>query len=230
MNLKDLTILKRRYDPHIDAYLVLGRRKEKDVLRRYVVGWYSRHKDTKLARRKSFLDFDSAKISFQDMTKITDPPVHKSFVRDWQVQKVYRWEEKYLEEKAVTINETQARQLIAKVCTDYGIKKPELIWRKRKTEHSDYCVDNHRIRFGHRDNVALLHELAHALHAHKLDVHAHHSPPFVWIAMELYNRYAGCNLSYLVTTAQQAGLLGDLDLQKSREIHGYAKTPALKHG
>ena len=80
-----------------------------------------------------------------------------------------------------------------------------------------------QIKFGHRDNISLLHELAHAIHDHKAAAGADHNPTFVWIAIELYHRYAGFDLAYLVATAHQAGLLGDIERQKVLNEKGYTK-------
>ncbi len=227
MKVRDLRVLKKHFDPAIDGYLVLGRRKQ-GAARPYVVGWHSRHKDTRFVSRKSFSTIAKAKEHFNEAARGESTPVHKTFLRDWQDNDVYLWEEGCLQDKAATITQEQAAALIQTVSKDYGIEPPALVWLKRNTKRSSFLESENRIKFGHRDNIALLHELGHAIQCHYRDRESDHGPPFVWIAIELYHRYAGLNLPYLVATAKQKGLLGDIDRQMLENVKGYAKTPSLK--
>ncbi len=211
MKLSDLDIREKFYSNDIDGYLILGRNRDETTLKRWVVGWYSRHSPTRLARRKSFADEESARAMLDVAYQTALSPAHEKFSKDWQKHTVYLWEDIDLAGHQIELTRQEARALVAKVCDDYNIEPPELVWSQKKG--SEYFPASHRIRFGHRDLISLLHELAHAIHLHTDNLSkADHSPPFVWIAIELYNRYAGVNLQYLITTAQREGLLGDIDV------------------
>lgn len=233
MKLKNLTVIERHYDAELDAYVVLAKHNMREKgLKRFVVGWHSRHDDTKLASRKAFIDYESAEKYYEDFINGANEPEYKRIYKDWQQYKVYSWEADTLEGDARILTEDEARAIIKKVSRDYGMKPPKLVWKKRKTEYSTYDENDHQIDFGHRDEISLLHEIAHAVHAHNAEADIHHGPAFVWIAIELYNRYAGVNLQYLITSAKNYGLLGDMDTDQSLDPDGFAKSmsPAAKKG
>ncbi len=211
---KDLTVLAQHYDSHADSYLVLGKRKNRTKsLKRYVVAWRSRHRD-QFAVCHYFTDSHSAEQYFNDVVYDEDRPDHPLLQKDWQKKAVYDWEQKTLIPHSRKINEKQARVLLQKVSRECGMKSPRLVWDK-PAEGSSYDIDDHVIHFGHRDNISLLHEMAHVLYKHDLDesetdIPTTHSPGFVWTAIELYHRYAGINLNYLIIMAAQQNILGDM--------------------
>jgi hypothetical protein len=224
MKLSDLKILKEHFDSRIDGYLVIARRNNvvagSKSLKKYIVGWYSRHENEKLARFKSFMDFESARKYFEDVLNKRIAPSNDVFVQDWQDQHVYEWEDDVLAPQAVKIDEETARKIIKRVCADYKIPEVELEW-KEEEGGSEYYYHSNKIKFGHRDNLALLHELAHAINDFKRNTEmADHGPDFVWITIELYHKYAGYNLAFLVATAYQAGLLGDVEAQRMMNRKG----------
>ena len=222
MNLSDLEILKKHFDARIDGYFVFAKNKDQNSLQKYVVGWYSRHQENELASYKAFTDASSAHQYFKEQLDNETAPRNAVFNKDFQDNDVYSWEEKYVEPQALTITPKQAKAMIKKVCDDYDIPEVMLKWKKMQGA-SYYIEEDNKIEFGHRDNISLLHELAHAIHAHDTDNGANHNPSFVWIAIELYHRYAGLDLGYLITTAIQSGLLGDVNTQKINRRDGYHK-------
>ena len=69
----------------------------------------------------------------------------------------------------------------------------------------------------HRDLITLLHEIGHAIQSED-DMEnkgPNHSPAFARILLELYNRYAGFKLDYLLVSANSYNLLGDLKSNQS---------------
>jgi hypothetical protein len=211
---KDLIIRERHYDANVDGYLVVGQKRKKDnsSLKNHVVGWISRHKD-QLHESRYFMDKGSAKRYYnQVILNDHKKPECSVFMKDWQKQKLYSWENTLVKNHGLKLNEKQAKSIIRKVSREYGIPAPKLKMEKI-TWHSEYDDEKNIIHFGSRDNITLLHELAHAIHTKQLDdeLAAHHSPGFTWIAIELYHKYAGLNLNYLILGASANGLLGDLN-------------------
>lgn len=229
MKVKDLRILARHFDPHIDGYVVLGRRKDDGAMRRYVVAWHSRHQNNRIISRKSFHDIRVARQHFGEATTCTGASSHHTgFQQDWQDRKVYRWEEDCLEHRATPITKRQAQELIRAVSADYGIPAPALLWRKNETHYSDFCAAKNKIRFGHRTDLALLHEMAHAVNEYYHASGAFHGPLFVWTAIKIYHRYLGLGMGYLASTARRYGLLGDMDLRRRSLFRAQEQQPVRR--
>ena len=223
MKVKDLVVRSKHYDPHLDAYLIVGKRKrEAKTLKNHVVAWVSRHNE-QLSESKYFLDSRSATRYFNKTKNETHYPETPSLTKDWQKQRVYNWENKSLIPHALKINEKEAKSLIRKVSRDFSIRQPKLKMEK-VTWNAEYDSSTNTIHFGSRDNITLLHELAHAIHIKETDDEplADHSPGFVWTAIELYNKYAGINLSYLLLTAEKSGLLGDMKESQMTPVESHS--------
>lgn len=208
MNVKDFTKSASIYHPHADAWLVLG----KDAKGRFCTGWIARRKPDNLISCHRFLDEASAHVAFEDILKRDDVPHSLIIAPDWQKQTLYDWEDDNLSKFRIDLpNPAQARRLMRQIAADYDIDCPRLKWLDF-TNHSEYDEDENIIYYGARDNITLLHEMAHAIHYAQLCEHLgpHHSPGFVSIAIDLYHRYAGADLETLNGSAGKRGLLGDL--------------------
>lgn len=216
MKIKDVYINYRKFDPHADAYLVYGRVLLKNTLKNHVVGWQLRRGDDRLLDPHYFLDEQSAARFYTDTISSDYQPERKKLEKDWQQETLYRWEEDTLESYLVTLNKNEIADLVRQVANDHGIKTPAITWRK-EDDYSEYRPTSHTIAFGHRDNISTLHEMAHALQEYTHDRRnvAHHAPGFVWIAIELYHKYAGVPLNTLITTANKYDLLGDLEADQT---------------
>ena len=218
-----LAITDRHYNRHTDSYVVMGRMGagagQPKTARPWAVAFVSRHRETKMCNVRRFMDEGSARRAFGEVIAAQEFPHHRSLTADWQKERVYGWEGDFVYPHKRGIGAREARALIARVSADYGIEPPLLVM-ERKTDCSWYEPVDHEIHFGHRDTVGLLHELAHAVYELNRDEELpipDHSPGFVWTAIELYHRYAGLDLSYLVVSAGSRGLLGDL--QANQFIH-----------
>jgi|GEM_PF-1365531 len=198
-------ILECYFDPHLDAYLVLGKINDSTE---YFTGWKSRHKDS-IVDTRGFSNEAVARKRFNTMIEEDELSGHPSLLKDYQKQRVYDWEEKMLMPHSKKINEKNARALINKIALDYGMSAPRLKWRKF-TNYSKY--DSEAIYFGARDNISLLHEMAHHIHDHAIcfdDSLPHHSSGFVHCAIELYARYADIDPKFLLSSAHNKEILGD---------------------
>lgn len=230
MKVKDLHILDRHYCVHADAYLVIGTAKNARSLPGTITGWHARG-DERLYYKRHFLDADSAHIHFNKEMTDTDVIIDTIFRADRQQHAVYDWEDRVILPHGRTITPKEARAMIARVSDDNDMARPRLVWEEH-TNHSEYDECDNRIHFGHRDVISLLHELAHAVYHHRRDGerYADHAPAFVLVAIELYHDYAGIDLNTLVSSANQAGLLGDVRaIQYVSDIADHVVTHAIAH-
>ena len=216
LRVEHIRVARRRYDPHMDGYIVLGAVKYSRSPVRHVVAWQSRHAGTAVDCR-FYENPDSARRQFNRAAK--KGCEHSLLQKDWQKKKLHDWENRFLMPHSRRINEQDALRMIRRFCRDYSLPVPQLTWKK-KEGYSVFDNDTNELIFGHRDNISLLHELAHDLHKSRLREKADdddddydtpmHPPGFVWCAIELYHRYAGLGLDYMVVSAHSHGLLGDM--------------------
>jgi hypothetical protein len=217
-------ILRQHFNAVADAYCVLLQNPQND--NDFTVAWKSRHCD-KLVEPKKFKAHDSAIQHFNRVVHTADIPLHKNIANDWQADSVYTWEHEHLSDQAKEIDVVQAHKLLRKVSRDYKIKPPNLIWKRLSPNGGSEYNSDHEIKFGHRDNISLLHEMTHAI-LHKKNISwdvPDHSPAFVWMAIELYNRYAHVDLQHLVTTAAKADILGDMKAEGKTNALSLAVRP-----
>lgn len=208
MNVKDFVQSDSVYHPDADAWLVLGRNEKG----RFCTGWVARHKPDKIISCRRFLDESSAHLAFTEIIDSDDVPFALVNAPDWQKQRLYDWEEDHLAATRTDFkNQAEARRLMRQIAADYEIDCPRLKWGAF-TNFSEYNEDDNIILFGARDNATLLHEMAHAIHYAQHDEYLgpHHSPGFVSIVLDLYQRYGGADHGTLYESAGQAGLLGGL--------------------
>jgi hypothetical protein len=215
--LKDITVLDEIYNPHANGYMVTGKLKDSASEKPYILGWRTRKGQT-LIEPQTYKSKGWLTRSFQKAISQDQWPDNEIFRRDTHQQRLYDWENACLVPQTIRVSEKKAREVIKRVCSDYNIERTMLRWRPdNEGKPSLYDPSEHSIEFRHRDLVSLLHELGHAIHEEngENDKGPHHSPAFTRILLELYNRYAGFNIDYLVITAQKFDLLGDT---KSNQI------------
>lgn len=221
MKTKDLDIKDHHYYPDFDVFLIRGDRPGTGKrLPRSIVGWMQRTNPDKLIETKSFPDIASAMKAFRDIELSRHFPESFMDMKDRQVRKVYDWEDRILSpDYDREIKDPQnTKKLLQRISREMGIRCPKLVWAENRS-HSEYDEDSNVIVFGHRSLMPLLHEMAHAIHKQKLeeednDNPIHHSPGFVWHAIDLYHRYGGIELDYLVQSAASAGILGPLHVRE----------------
>lgn len=196
-----IAILAQHFDPHSDAYLLLGRINDSG----YFVAWRSRH-GKKLVDGTEFNGAGDARKHFERMIEEGERSEHPSIEKDWQQEAVYAWEEKFLFPQARTIDEAEVAALTRQISRHYKIPVSELVWGEDYEEEEG--VELYR---GDIDIISFLHEMAHHVHDHlqKGDVPALHGPGFVMTAIELYHRYAGIDIRHLTESAAAKNILGD---------------------
>ena len=85
-------ILKRHFDPHADAWLLLGRVNNTSD---YFVAWQSRHNDALVDGRR-FDKAPEAQQHFEYMVESDERSEHPYIEKDWQQDTVYAWEEEFI--------------------------------------------------------------------------------------------------------------------------------------
>lgn len=210
----EMLLLSREFAIHADGYLVLGQNDLAKKEARYYVGWMPRNPAYAhmLCDEEYFEELDSARAHFDHLKKNEHLPIDSVFDEDWQQYPVYAWEERESHPTTMTINRAQAKDMVEKIAEECAMPAPRLIWQKH-TNYSDYDFTDHTIRFGHRDSMVLLHEMAHALYHHDKfdDVRAAHGPAFVMILIDMYARFGELDREHLLASAGAEGLTGDLD-------------------
>ena len=212
MKENDLHILKRQFNQASDAYHILGKRKGKNAKKPYVLAWKIRHGD-KLIDCRTFKHLPKAMETFNNQANDDDiHSLHPSFNIDVQQKNVYDWEHDCLDMGNHKITRAQALDIIEMVSNDFNLETPKLTWKRKQDYYSECDTDDNEIIIGQHDLITVLHEMAHIIDVERSgdDVRPNHGPGFVWAAIELYNRYAGFDMSYLVTSAFQANIIGDL--------------------
>lgn len=212
--LNDLTVWKQIYDPHADGYLVTGKLKAAASEKPYIMGWRTPH-GQKIIDEQRYSSKGWLTRAFKQALLEDHGPKDNIFRKDRRQNKLYHWENTYLLPHTSDIPEKQAKQITRQVCQDYGIEPIKLKWCE-EGDVSYYNFTDHTIEFRHRDLVSLLHEIAHGIHEEKSGDKKgpNHSPAFARLAIELYHRYAGFPLDYLIVSANQYGLLGDLSAEQ----------------
>lgn len=234
MKINDVRIIRKHYVPENDCYVFYGKRSDDRTIGKYIAGWFARGSGI-IMHRKTFLDAGSAREYYRQECCEKMPPDHDHTERDFNQQAVYNWEAKYVDPLTSEIDEAGARALVTKIAQDYGIPVPAFKWIEVDHELDDgepgsfYHAEEHAMYFGHRDRMTLLHETAHAIESCFAQDTPHHGPAFVWVVIELYNRYGGLSLPYLVTTAHQKGVLGDIGAVQDLRWENLQKRQAFDH-
>ena len=199
----DTETLKRHFDPHADAWLVLGR---VNGTSDYFVAWQSRHCDA-LVDGKRFNKASEAQQHFESMIESDERSEHPYIEKDWQQDTVYDWEEEFIFPLSRTLDDQEIKTLTRRIARDYKIPASELVWGE-DYEEDEADIETYK---GNIDIISFLHEMAHHVHDHQQNgnIAAHHSPGFVAVAIALYHRYAGIELEHLGVSACSKKILGD---------------------
>lgn len=207
----DIEIVERIYDPYMDLYAVFGRAVDAHP-EPFVLAWQKRGKST-LRDVERFTNEPSAREEFSEAAIGDMTPDNSIFQKDDQKEIVYAWEDVNIYPYAREIDKHEAFDLLVKVCGDYKIRVPDLIIAENEQDN-EYLSDTHTIVLKDMDDMTLLHEIAHAivtLDAEKQGrEHIAHAPQFVWALLDLYRDYMGMSTQYMVASAEQKNLLGDI--------------------
>lgn len=197
-NAVDTVILERYFNPHADAYLVLGRLSGSFG---YFFAWESRHKKG-FVDGVSFKGEKEARKYFDSMVEDPRYSDHPWIEKDWQVEAVYAWEAEYLDAFSKFLSEAEVTDLMRRIARDYRISLEDLVWGEEETDAQNGV-----------ESISFLHEMAHHVHDRNEggDVPVLHAPGFVRCAMELYHRYAGIDPGFLAQSAAAKNILGDPD-------------------
>ena len=230
MKTKDLTIQESFFHAFADATIVRGilRDGEEHRAGQHIVGWVPRATPEKLIAPRRYLDSASASAALAAALQEDEIPSALRNAKDWQKRRVYEWEDKLLVSQVEGfLDQRQARKLLQRISRDFGVPCPKLIWGDN-ANLSEYDEDSNEIFFRHRDKITLLHEMTHSIVNERLgdDSGPDHSPGFVWLAIELYHRYAGIDLAFLIQSAAHRDILGnviatgpDISASKKPDIH-----------
>jgi hypothetical protein len=157
---KKVRLNDQYFTPETDSFFVRGRVLAKDSPRPYFTGWISRHKPGTVYGVRRFMDRHSARLSFEQACESQQLSRYPSLTKDWQQSRVYDWEGKFVYPHGKTIGRKQLHKLIERVCDDYRLEKPQVVWEKH-TDNSWVFPGENELHFGHRDNIGALHEMAH---------------------------------------------------------------------
>lgn len=213
----DLDIHRRFYCVDEDIYLVMGTVRARSGPPAHVLGWVARHgygPEKIIPLTERYIDLDSALRAFDTELAHKDILNDGRIVDDFQQERVYRWEERYAAPYTRPVSRAEARALCVEIALEHNIDPPSFVWG-RECYYSEYDPGEHRVWFGHRDLVKLLHELAHVVHLNQLesgDTKAYHSPGFVRTVIGLYHKIGGIPLDVMVSSAHKRGLLGNTEL------------------
>lgn len=208
----EIEITDTIFDPDLDLYVVFGCAISATD-KPFVTGWLARDKSTFIDTAHHSNEL-SAKAHFTDAVNGEIAPENFDYNKDPQCLSTYKWEDQHIFPYAVDLTNREIKQLILRVSKDAGIKAPKF-FKLGDSETSYYDADAHAVHIGESNNIVVLHEMAHAIHAERNKENGkefvNHAPQFVWILMDLYRQYGGFSAQYLMISAHQAGILGDLD-------------------
>lgn len=208
----DIEIVERIYDPYMDLYAVFGRAINAHP-EPFVLAWQKRGKK-KLHEIERFTDETIAREVFNEASMGETAPEHPIFHKDDQKLDVYAWEDANIHPYSTEIDKNEAYDLLIKVCHDYKIRIPDLVFAENEQDN-EYLSETHTIVLKDMDDMTLLHEIAHAIVAVDSEnlarEHIAHAPQFVWTLLDLYRDYMDISTQYMVASAQQKNLLGDIN-------------------
>jgi hypothetical protein len=188
LELAKLDVLERRDHAFSGARLVLAC--EKANASSYIVAWIAPWQKT-ISEFEKFDTADAAEAAFR-AASLQNPPVTPSLTRDFQVSKVYAWEEKYIDKASVSIKPEQMERVIARIAKDFNMAAPKFKFREPRAggATSSYAKDDHAIEMQHKKLSTVIHELAHAIDMGvNGNVWAHHGPSFVRTLIMLADQY-----------------------------------------
>lgn len=215
-------ILDCVFDPDLDLYAVLGRATAASK-KPFKAGWLSRDQEH-FIELQHFSRQSRASQHFNDAAHGDITPESNAVYEDHQRHAVYAWEDEYIAAFATKLDETDMQKLVRKVARMERQRAPKIRF-KEEGRSSHFLPADYAIEFGHRDDITVLHEMAHAIHFNMNDErgkdYVNHAPQFVWILIGLYSKYANFNYQYLTTSAYKAGILGDMDAKHNLHPDGH---------
>ena len=222
-----IEIREKVYDPYMDLYVIFGLAAD-PTDEPYIVAWLN-NDDQELHIKEEHQSKQKAYEDFQDAVHGETQSEHR-IAYDDRKDRVYALEQAYIEKQAQNLARSDAITLIDTVCKDYGIRSPKLIMG-RNSAPSEYYTKSHTIRLREHNDMTLLHELAHAIIAEECrDIEREtlpHSPQFVWILSELYDRYMDVDTHHFLREAEKQELLGDWHTLSLQKRHAHIMPPEM---
>ena len=141
------------------------------------------------------------------------PGTNEQFMRDWQKERVYAWEEDNIDNTTQILNDDQMHRVIKRVSDDFNLVAPQLEIQVPQTatvienSSSYYYYNDNKIAMAHRGLSHLLHELAHMVDWKINKNHwAAHGPSFVRTLICIAEKYQWHDQKKLADSAQKSGL------------------------
>lgn len=196
---KDINVLDEYRHELSGARLVLAETKkphrDKSGTERspcYVLAWVAPWQKT-LRSYILFYSKGAAEKTFRKSSKKA-PPGNSQLCRDWQVSKVYDWEEEFIDKGSPELTPKQMERVVRRISSDFNMVAPKIKYKEPGPEDEDqisfYYEHLHSILMQHNKLSAVIHEVAHAIDM-KLNGNswAHHGPSFVRTLIYLAARY-----------------------------------------
>ncbi len=187
----------------------------------YIVAWVA-PEGRQIRKYNAFDSYHYAHAHFMQF-KDNDPPPKLPYIRDFQQQKVYDWENKNIKGSGARLSKRKAEAFVKTISEEFNLQAPGLNFRQDSSD--EYCyfkTEKHEIG-GHAQflNMGfLVHECAHMVDTYAGNVNVTHGPSFVKNLIDLADKYIkGNEKEKLLKSAKEAGLLG-----LPEEIH-YVEPP-----
>lgn len=158
--------------------------------RPYIVYWAAPWQKT-ITEYKAFPTLAGAQRCFKQR-KALPPPVTPSLTRDFQREKVYQWEAKFIDRHSPkNITEEQMTRIAQKISDDFNMEAPSIRYLKNhRRTYSGYFPDDHNIDMVTRRLTDVIHETGHGVDTLINDNKwSGHGPSFVRTILRLADRY-----------------------------------------
>ncbi|MGZ9108321.1 MAG: hypothetical protein ACXW4B_05820 [Micavibrio sp.] len=215
---KDMAVMKDYHDPITGARLacvqIPALYADKAGLQTgpvYLVGWIpaGRHK---MIGGVACASEAAAEKKFNDQRAIGTPPREADFDRDWQRDRVYKWEAKNTGRRDMFLTIEQMAHVIGQVSQDFGIEPPKFRYVTPKegvqNYYNYYISETHTVEMRDKKLSVLLHEMAHALDfkINKNQTNVHHGPSFMRTLLCLAQRYQWMDAATLEKSLEKSGI------------------------
>lgn len=203
------------FDPIVDGYWQIGETQDSAFVR-----FSSRH----LRHHEgdgsifSFRSFATASEYFTHLVNGTRAVTKPSLRQDFQRSMVYHWEAVRFMDGRRKISQVETKKIIKDICKKYGLPEHKIIFAPQpdKKTLAEYSFLNRRFTIYIPTLPAVLHECAHAILSHKTGhlQRLNHSPMFIWIYLDLLQKYHGISPVFFAKTANENGLnlLGNINV------------------
>lgn len=135
--------------------------------------------------------------------------MNKPKLMDYQRQRVYDWEDQFINADKSLVLPEQAQSLVDYIWKEEGLSHPPRVQLLTKAATRKEASANRMGLWMHErgtKTTVLLHELAHSMTSTFDGGSCQHRPRFVGVYMQLLNKYARIDLPLLMFTAKQAGV------------------------